>query len=661
MWGRNQYGKLGFGSTEDQRRPQPVSLPPGPVSAVAAGADHSLALVNGALYAWGKGGYGQLGLGTFDDPRTTASNDVCVPQEVAALAGKGAVTHCAAGSSGSAAVVAGALYTWGRSWAGQPGLGDADAHATPQCVDLPGNVTAVSLYLGHLAALVAGDMYMAGENNDGQHGLGHRLDMYVPQRINLTAYVNIAAVGWRSSAMVVSFPAPSATPTSTQYPSPQHSTTASQTSSPSRTTTPQPSPTGSSTHSVSATGTETGSASLWTPSASPTASLSATTTPTGTVPVTASSLMTPSPPATATLSPTPSIIQSGLFGAAVSNSRTLPMTVGLIGILLLIGLALLLFWDWKRRQRAARQIHQIETISVASGHSPSAHHQLLHAVPDEFEVDRASIECLIPKAFPEQTVAGVRTSSCQRFHTKELLSPTYDAVTYHPEGYAPKVAEIMEFCTLMQYHCTTDDPEIEGRLLTELWATKRQALRDKKQDIVDAMTLYSYTVECDLYKTLNAAMRRGNEQLQSEEFAPYLDYIYLLSRALLQGQQLGDGCTGLYRGISVRLKREDYPHGRAITWQAFSSTTQDLKVAMQFLGGDEQARSGTLFFIRNSRAARGISAWSQYPEEEEWLYPPNTHFRVVDRCYERDVIRMHTSLLQDCDMSDVLMIVLAEM
>lgn len=62
-WGNGEYGRCGNGKRQ-QLVPEPVELLAGKmVVAVAAGAQHTLALTaDGRVYAWGKNDAGQLGL-----------------------------------------------------------------------------------------------------------------------------------------------------------------------------------------------------------------------------------------------------------------------------------------------------------------------------------------------------------------------------------------------------------------------------------------------------------------------------------------------------------------------------------------------------------------------------------------------------------------------
>lgn len=65
-WGSGALGQLGIGPrTSDRLRPVPVQglqSPVGPVSRVAGGANHTVALTTaGAVYSWGHSEYGQHG------------------------------------------------------------------------------------------------------------------------------------------------------------------------------------------------------------------------------------------------------------------------------------------------------------------------------------------------------------------------------------------------------------------------------------------------------------------------------------------------------------------------------------------------------------------------------------------------------------------------
>ncbi|NXX86085.1 HERC5 ligase, partial [Urocolius indicus] len=71
-WGQNSHGQLGVGSqTALIRQPQLVGRLKGiPLTQIAAGGAHSVVVsLSGFVYSWGKNDFGQLGLGDTEDRR----------------------------------------------------------------------------------------------------------------------------------------------------------------------------------------------------------------------------------------------------------------------------------------------------------------------------------------------------------------------------------------------------------------------------------------------------------------------------------------------------------------------------------------------------------------------------------------------------------------
>lgn len=122
VWGRNNGGQLGDGSTTDSSVPKPVpSLTD--VVAIAAAGDYSLALKSdGTVWTWGSNREGQLGY---------AATDVCIdstwgsvscsksPAPVSSLSGISAISG--GWSHGLALKTDGSIWAWGYGYYGQLG------------------------------------------------------------------------------------------------------------------------------------------------------------------------------------------------------------------------------------------------------------------------------------------------------------------------------------------------------------------------------------------------------------------------------------------------------------------------------------------------------------------------------------------------------------
>ena len=157
-WGDNSAGQLGSPGPAAQPQPQRVAGLPR-VSAIAAGASHSLALAaDGSVWAWGGNGNGALGDGT----RTSRA----APQRVAGVEGAVAV---AAGDGRSFALRAdGSVLGWGENAGGALGLGTRVDALRPEPVGLGaagfGGVVAVAAGARHTLALrTDGRVFAFGE------------------------------------------------------------------------------------------------------------------------------------------------------------------------------------------------------------------------------------------------------------------------------------------------------------------------------------------------------------------------------------------------------------------------------------------------------------------------------------------------------------------
>lgn len=197
-WGSNAEGQLGIGGVLQRPLPVRVSGLAGlPVTALAAGAWHSCALISGGtVRCWGRNQYGQLGDGS-NSPRPT-------PTLVSALGGL-TVTAISAGESHACArIVDGSLRCWGRNDRGQLGDGsNVDRNAPVLVGGLAGvTIVAVGVGAGHTCALDhLGVVRCWGRNDDGQLGDGTNTDRPLPVAVvglAGTTVSTLAAGGWHN-------------------------------------------------------------------------------------------------------------------------------------------------------------------------------------------------------------------------------------------------------------------------------------------------------------------------------------------------------------------------------------------------------------------------------------------------------------------------------
>jgi hypothetical protein len=121
-WGSNGVGQLGDGSTVARPIPVAVLGLPAPAVALAAGDDHSCALLgNGSVYCWGANQSGQIGPNAFQGSLTP----VVVP------IGAPAVSITAGFAHSCARLAGGGAACWGSTFHGQLGTGDAQLSSLP--------------------------------------------------------------------------------------------------------------------------------------------------------------------------------------------------------------------------------------------------------------------------------------------------------------------------------------------------------------------------------------------------------------------------------------------------------------------------------------------------------------------------------------------------
>ncbi|MCL6591934.1 MAG: putative Ig domain-containing protein [Firmicutes bacterium] len=186
-WGRNWDGQLGNGTSVNyETTPVPVQGLSG-VIFIACGQNHSLALKSdGSIWTWGKNNYGQLGEGS--------TNNRNIPIQVAGLSGIIAVSG---GAGHSLALKSdGSVWAWGDNYYGQLGDGTTNSQSSP--IQVPGLNGAISVFCSAENSLVLksdGTVWAWGRNQVGQLGDGTYLNRYHPIQINSLNHVKEIAGG----------------------------------------------------------------------------------------------------------------------------------------------------------------------------------------------------------------------------------------------------------------------------------------------------------------------------------------------------------------------------------------------------------------------------------------------------------------------------------
>jgi alpha-tubulin suppressor-like RCC1 family protein len=211
-WGANGAGQLGDGSILGNPNALKGRLTPGPVigidnvAAITIGLYHSGALdQNGAVWTWGDNRMWQLGNGDNDDGSTIPS-DSSVPLKIAEEKfGNNQIISVSAGYFFTlAADSQGNVWAWGDNEFGQLGLDTATTSSKePIKVEQIGDIKAVAAGAYHSVALDNdGYVWTWGDNLYGQLGGGTFTEnpRYTPKKIR--SLYNIIAIAAKGSFTV---------------------------------------------------------------------------------------------------------------------------------------------------------------------------------------------------------------------------------------------------------------------------------------------------------------------------------------------------------------------------------------------------------------------------------------------------------------------------
>jgi len=144
------------------------------------------------------------------------------------------------------------------------------------------------------------------------------------------------------------------------------------------------------------------------------------------------------------------------------------------------------------------------------------------------------------------------------------------------------------------------------------------------------------------YAKLNLVLRTpGNEA----EFQKYAHYLFHLTNALSLLEKLPKSQTTVHRGTA--FFELNIKPGDTLVFQAPTSASKCMHTANEFSG------SNGIHFVIEPLTAKSIEKFSVVQEEEEVLFPPNSHFTVEKITGDKHEMAKLLSKLKDENIQDI--------